>query len=65
MMRKIGNRSMLSRDGKPSDSELNKRKFCPLYSNRLQELIRQHTYHRTKMEEIEKEIEEEKKYSNK
>lgn len=65
MMRKIGNRTMLSRDGKPDDIEVKKRMFCPLYSNRMQELVREYEYHRKRVEELLEEIEKEKKYGNK
>ena len=79
-MRKYGKRTLMSKDeSKVSDKEVKKRLYCPLYSEKSQELVREYDYHRDQMKkleqeyikhekkvlELEKKIEEERKYRGK
>ena len=67
-MRKYEKRSMLSSDNSSKkESEKKKRLFCPLYKNKIEELVMMYKFHESekikhekKMEEIEKLIEKEK-----
>ena len=80
MMRKYGKRTLISKDeSEVSDKEVKKRLYCPLYSDKSQELVREYNYHRDQMRkleqeyikhekrmlELEKEIEVERKYRDK